>query len=214
MNNRRGIPVRVILADSGPLISLAACGQLRLLDEFRRPVGIPDVIKAESTRFPEKIGAATLDEWFRSEHCPVDVIATPILSAWEKAVAAEAADSNLHLSDGLGDAALVWILRQAAFEIGFDGPTLVLTEDGPFGDGVLRSAFPEVHVLSTRAFLRTLENFGRLASAQAVIEQIAGAGRQLARYLADRPGYPLPGTRTTWAEVLSAESDPGPDDRA
>jgi hypothetical protein len=213
MNTRRGIPVRVIVGDSGPLISLAACDRLSLLCEFRNPVSVPDVIRAECLRYPEKIGAVTLEEWFRPETCPAEIIATPILAAWEKAVAAETADPGLRLSDGLGDAAIAWVLRQAQLGIGLDGPTLVLTEDGPFGDSVLRSSFPEVHVLSTRAFLRTLENFHRIPSAQAVIGEIASAGRQLARYLADRPGYPAPGTRTTWAEVLSAEPDPGPGDR-
>ncbi len=106
------------------------------------------------------------------------------------------------LAVGMGDAATAWLLRQGAEGLLSDGPALVLTEDAPFGDGALREAFPEVHVLSTRAFLRTLENLGRIRSAEAVIGEIAVAGRVLARYLADRPGRPEPGVRTTWAEVL------------
>ena len=39
-------------------------------------------------------------------------------------------------------------------------PTLGLTGDGLFEGGVLRDQFPEIHVLSTHAFLCTLENSG------------------------------------------------------
>ncbi len=211
MNTRRGLPVQVVVSDTGPLISLAACGRLDLLTEFRLPVRIPDVIKAECLRHPGKIGTATLETWFDPATCPAEVLATPFMAAWEKAVSEETADPERHASLGIGDAALAWLLRQAQAGIGLDVPTLILTEDGPFGDGVVRDRFPEVHVLSTRAFLRTLENFGRIASAERIVEDIAQAGRQLARYMADRPGRMSPGTKTTWAEILTGQwtSSPG-----
>lgn len=213
MNTRRGLPVRVVVSDSGPLISLAACGRLDLLQEFRRPILVPDVIRAECLRFPGRIGAATLAEWFEPSTCPAEVLPTPFMAVWQEAVATEDETPGLHTSVGIGDAATAWLLRQAQFGIGLDGPILVLTEDGPFGDGVLRDRFPEVHVLSTRALLRTLENFGRIVSAEAILGEIAQAGRQLARYLADRPGRPSPGTRTTWAEVLAPPiGQPGSND--
>ncbi len=60
MTTRRGLPIQVILSDAGPLISLAACGRLELLREFERPVLVPDVVKAECLRNPEKIGAREL----------------------------------------------------------------------------------------------------------------------------------------------------------
>jgi len=210
MTSRAGLPIRLVVSDSGPLISLAACGRLDLLLEFRRPVHIPDVVKAECLRFPEKVGAATLAQWFEPDTCPAYIMPTPLLVAWQQAVADEALNPNLHMSVGLGDAAIAWLLRQIQSYPQEQEPTLVLTEDGPFGDGVIRNDFPEVHVLSTRALLRTLENFGRIPSAQAILDDIAHAGRQLARYLADRPGRPSPGTKTSWAEVLAyRRPDPG-----
>lgn len=207
MNGRRGLPVRVIISDSGPLISLAACDRLNLLLEFQRPVLVLDVIKAECLRHPDKIGAATLAAWFDGPGCPVEIIPTPFLAAWQQAVAEEEANPESHLSVGIGDGANAWALKQAQIDASIHQPTLVLTEDGPFGDGILRDRFPEVHVLSTRAFLRTLENFGRIPSAQAVLDEIAHAGRQLARYMADRPGRPTPGAKTTWADVLSTHPE-------
>jgi hypothetical protein len=61
-------------------------------------------------------------------------------------------------------------------------------------------------VLSTRAFLRTLRNFGRIEAADAIIADDAAAGRRLARYLTDRPGRPAPGAKTSWADVLTASA--------
>ena len=122
----------------------------------------------------------------------------------------EAVDPACHESVGIGDAATAWILGQAQLGKGLLTPTLVLSEDGPFGDGVIRDRFPEVHVLSTRALLRSLENFGLIASADDIIADIADAGRQLSRYMADRPRHPLLGTRTTWAEVLDEAAAPRP----
>lgn len=54
---------------------------------------------------------------------------------------------------------------------------------------VRRDRFPETHVLSTRVSLRTLENFGRTQSAQAVFDGISSKGSQLARYAADPAPY-------------------------
>jgi hypothetical protein len=206
---RPGIPVNVIIADAGPLISLAACGQLELLRVLRRPVKLPDVVKAECLRYPDKVGAATLEAWFSSPDVPAETIATPLLAVWQQAVEEERRDPESHASEGLGDATIAWLLRQIQGGRIADGPTLVLTEDGSFGDGVLRDQFPEVHVLSTRAFLRTLANFRIIPSAEAVTEEIANAGRKLARYLADRPGRLSAGTKTTWAEVLAAPDASG-----
>ncbi len=206
MSGRRGLPVQIIVADTGPLITLAACGRLDLLLEFRLPVNIPDVIKAECLRYPDKIGAATLEAWFASPNAPVRIIATPVLAAWTQAVTQEAADPASHASVGIGDASTAWLLRQMHAPGGPQGPFLVLTEDGPFGDGILRDSFREAHVLSTRAFLRALENYGRIPSAQAVIAEVADAGRLLSKYMADRPGRPEPGTKTSWADVLAQRS--------
>ena len=208
MTTRSGIPVNVIIADTGPLVSLAACGRLDLLGVFRRPVKVPDVVRAECLRYPDKIGAATLEEWFASANVPVETITTPLLAVWQQAVDKDKSDPRSHMSEGLGDATIAWLLRQIQGGWIADGPTLVLTEDGPFGDSVLRDTFPEVHVLSTRAFLRTLANFRIIPSAETVIEDIADAGRKLARYLADRPGRLSPGTKTTWADVLNAPAEP------
>lgn len=182
MTARKGLPIQVVVADAGPLISLAACDRLDLLGAFDRPVRVADVVRAGCLRHPGKIGTATLAQWFADPGCPAQVVATPLLVAWEGALANEAADPGNRDSVGIGDAATAWLLRQAQFGFLLDGPVLVLTEDGPFGDGVIRDRFPEVHVLSTRALLRTLENFGVIAL------------RKRSSRRSRRPGDPWPAT--------------------
>lgn len=51
-------PVTLIIADSGPLISLAVIDRLDLLQSFGRPVFVTDVVMHECTRLVDKPGAA------------------------------------------------------------------------------------------------------------------------------------------------------------
>lgn len=146
MITRRGLPIQLVVADSEPLISLAACDRLELLREFRCPVRVPDVVQAECLRHPDKIGAADLQQWFGALDCPAVELPTPFLTAWHQAIAEEASEPDRHTSAGIGDAAVAWLLRQAQLGTVLDSPTLLLTEDGPFGDGVVRDRFPEVQV--------------------------------------------------------------------
>jgi hypothetical protein len=64
------------VVDSGPLISLAACGRLGLLGSFSRPIRIADVARAECVRDLEKVGASRLADRFsgldRSTYTVVD----------------------------------------------------------------------------------------------------------------------------------------------
>ncbi len=106
------------------------------------------------------------------------------------------------------DAAAAWILSGIASQPRSNEMCLLLTEDANFGDVVIPSQNPGVHILSTRAFLKTLENFELIPSAAAIVDEIGEAGRRLARYYADRPGRPEPGLRTSWTDTLGK----GPED--
>ncbi len=81
MTSRRAVPVEVVVADAGPLVSLAACDRLALLEVFGRPVRVPDVVRAECLRFPDRVGAETLARWFASPGAGVRVMPTPLLRA-------------------------------------------------------------------------------------------------------------------------------------
>ena len=64
MNTWRKKPVTIIVADSGPLISLACADELELLQAFGRPVVVADVVRAECTRNLGVPGEGRLAHWF------------------------------------------------------------------------------------------------------------------------------------------------------
>jgi hypothetical protein len=168
------IPVDLVVVDSGPLITLSIAGELRLLQKFRRPIRILDVAKAECTRFRDKPGANELAAWFvEQEGRDYSTIKTPgHLARHLEAVAKEDAGDTNRPSQGIGDEAITWYLANVSkIEQGRD-VVLVLLEDAPFGDGVLSTQNPEVAVVSTRAFLRTLQNFGLIESADAIVQRV------------------------------------------
>lgn len=200
------IPVTVIIVDSGPLISLAAADRLQLLMEFDRPIRVTDIVRAECLRFPEKIGGSVLPDWFaKGEGQFLEVIETPFLENWKVAVQREEQGEQGFPSRGIGDASIAWFIHELSNR-GFPNKlTLLLSEDAGLGDSTIRIRSPEVYMLSTRIFLKTLENFGRIASASEVIRQVADAGREMARYAADRPGRLAGNARSTWTDVLSTK---------
>jgi len=199
----RKVPVTVIVVDSGPLISLAACKRLGLLSSFDRPIQIADVARAECVRDLTKIGAESLSAWFASLNGSFyTMIGTPFLQNWLDAVAQEEAGDRTFPSKGIGDAAAAWILSRISSNPRSNELSLLLTEDANFGDVVIPSQNPGVHILSTRAFLKTLENFRLIPSAAAIVDEIGDAGRRLARYYADRRGRVERGLRTSWTGPL------------
>jgi hypothetical protein len=193
------IPVDLVVVDSGPLISLALAGRLDLLKTFRRPIRILDVAKAECTRFRDKPGANELAAWFVDEEArSYSTIETPgHLARYEEAVGKEDTGDTSRPSEGIGDEAITWYVANISKLEKDLNVLMVLMEDAAFGDGSLRSQNPEVTVLSTRAFLQTLQNYGLVESADAIIADIAAGARTVAPYNADRPGQLGPGVRTT-----------------
>ena len=212
MSAFRRIPVDLVVVDAGPLISLAVAGEMTLLKVFRRPIRILDVAKAECTRFRDKSGANELAAWFADEEGrDYSTIETPgHLDRYLDAVAKEEAGDTTRPSEGIGDEAITWYLANVAkLERGRD-IVLVLLEDAPFGDGSLMMQNPEVAALSTRAFLRTLQNYGIIESADAVIrrvEESSAGARTVAPDMADRPGRLARNTRTDWKSRLKSDDD-------
>ncbi|AZO23612.1 hypothetical protein EJ070_25015 [Mesorhizobium sp. M1E.F.Ca.ET.045.02.1.1] len=212
MSDYRRLPVTIVIVDSGPLISLAACHRLDLLGEFKRRVRVTDVVRAECLRYPDKIGAAELASWFQQvDGQKHKVIDTPLLDDWLDAVAQEEAGNTSRPSKGIGDASIAWLIQQINNSEPRDELILLLSDDANFGDVVVRGSHPEVYMLSTRLFLQVLENFGRLQSAQSLYQEIVEAGRNLGRYAVDRPGRVQRGVKSQWTDVLQDDDENGND---
>ncbi|MGY3581909.1 hypothetical protein ACVIGB_000019 [Bradyrhizobium sp. USDA 4341] len=183
MNTFKRIPVDLVVVDSGPLISLALAGEIDLLKSFRRPIRILDVVKEECSRFRDKPGANELASWFAAnENSQYRTVQTPgHLQRYRDAEAMEDTGSTDRPSEGIGDEAITWYITKVAKIEKGNGVVLVLLEAAAFGDGVLLPQAPEVTALSTRAFLRTLQNYGLIASADEIIKRVSDNSAGTAR---------------------------------
>lgn len=209
MNTWKKQPVALIVADSGPLISLACADELHLLQSFGRPVVIADVVRAECTRKFGAPGEERLAKWFEEAGGnQFKELKTPFDKVFKEALRKVASGEDPEATSGLGDAAIAWILANLhrletpdgqSLSVGRNELALVLTQDGPFGDGPLLSQ-RGAHVLSTRSWLKTLERLDLIPSYQAVIDEIQAGGRHVSRYMADRPAAPAAGIRSDWKD--------------
>jgi hypothetical protein len=206
------VPIDLVVVDAAPLITLGIAGELDLLKKFRRPIRILDVAKEECTRFRDKPGANELASWFaEAEGRDYTGVDTPgHLDRYREAVIKEDAGDTTRPSQGIGDEAITWYLANVdKLERGKD-VVMVLLEDAPFADGIIQAQNPEVAAVSTRAFLRTLQNYGLIESADAIIKRVeenSGGLRKVAPYLADRPGRLAPNIRSDWKVPLRSDED-------
>jgi hypothetical protein len=181
---------------------------LDLLDSFSRKVRIVDVVKAECLREMDKLGAKTLESWFQQlDGEKYALEPTPLLDDWMAAVEQEENGDQTRPTQQIGDAAIALALRRFSLPASGSEVILLLLEDSRFGDGAIRLGHPEVYALSTRAFLTTLQNFGRIPSANDILREIIAAGRNVSPYIVDRPGRLAPGVKSQWTESLLDGSD-------
>jgi hypothetical protein len=227
MNTWRQKPVTLIIADSGPLISLACADELRLLQSFGRPVVIADVVRRECTRKVGAPGEERLAQWFETTGGnQFNELRTPLLPVFDDALKQVESGEDPLATTGLGDAAISWILKNLqrlrtpdgrSLALGSNEVAMVLTEDGPYGDGpVLMQR--RAHVLSTRQWLKTLERLGVIPSYRAIFDEIRSGGRLVPKYMADRPAELAKRVRSDWKDGTEAtvrewaegsESEPG-----
>jgi hypothetical protein len=217
MNTWRQKPVTLIIADSGPLISLACADELRLLRSFGRPVVIADVVRRECTRKVGAPGEERLAQWFETTGGnQFNELRTPLLPVFDDALKQVDSGEDPQATTGLGDAAISWILKNLqrlrtpdgrSLALGSNEVAMILTEDGPYDGPVLMQR--RAHVLSTRQWLKTLERLGVIPSYQAVIDEIRSGGRLVPKYMADRPAELAKGIRSDWKDGTEATAREG-----
>ena len=170
-------PVRIVLPDAGPLISLALGNALDLLllaaDDVR--LVVTDVVEFEATHRSDQYADAVIIRNFLREHAQrVEVLPTTIgtlalADLRRRALAGE----QVRLSKDLGELSITnFVISLRTINPG--DPMLVIIEDDWFSANSF-SVPGNVHLLSTSAWLDGLEALGQIPSAAAVRAQILAA---------------------------------------
>lgn len=199
-------PITLVIADTGPLISLAVIDRLDLLQCFGTPVFVTDAVMYECIALASRPGSDRLREWFESgggnQH---RIITTPLGAAYreaEKLVVQGHADATRHF----GEWATSWALDNIDVllkDMKLNPGThfgLVLAEDNDFlNNKVPFAQIPaNTHVLSTRALFVALERLGVVPSAEDLRESVKRSGRpKFSKSLIDRP-YKDAGVQTDY----------------
>ena len=193
-------PVDLVIADAGPLITLAIAGELGLLQLFQRPILIPDVVKAECLFDRGKPGYDELVDWFDYKRDQHRVVGTTRMSEYDAAFLSPVRDRDL--LEHLGEKAMAEVI----LGLKADDERMaiaVLSEDGKAGDAMIRETGRELTLLSTRAFLTGLEMKGKIASMQDILSRVSKAGRDVSRYNRDQPERDSRNNRITdWRKNL------------
>lgn len=169
--------IRIVLPDTGPLISLALGDALDLLllvsDDVR--LVLTDVVEFEATYRADRYADAAVIRSFLSAHADrVEVVPTTIgtlalADLRRKALAGE----QVGLPKDLGELSITnFVISLRIVNPG--DPMLVIVEDDWFSANSY-SVPGNVHLLSTSAWLDGLESLGLIASAAAVRTRIQAA---------------------------------------
>jgi hypothetical protein len=188
-------PIRIVLPDAGPLISLALGNALHLLllatDDAR--IVVTDVVEFEATHRTDRYADAVIIEAFLREHAQrVEVLPTTIgtLALGDlrrRALAGE----QVSLSRDLGELSITnFVISLRTANPG--DPMLVIIEDDWFSANSY-SVPGNVHLLSTSAWLDGLEALGQIPSAATVRTQIQAARPNFrADFLVDQEAEKIP----------------------
>lgn len=177
-----GLVPRILVMDTGPLITLAVADSLDYLLLPGFPVIIPDAVLFEATRNSEAIGANSISEWVQAHADRVSVVPT---STFEGYVAG--LELGLNKSPNMGEQAALEVIGNTPFASDRE-IAILLSED----DQVIRGlSIPEserhrIVVVTTHDFLEGLELSQRINSAEAVYRRAEDAGRMASRRKSER----------------------------
>jgi hypothetical protein len=195
----------LIVTDVSPLITLGAARALSCLLMPGVQVLIPDMVYAEVTRDMAKLGATEVVEWLQANRGPVQIAPTTVYAEFEALLTI-----NPHTrSADRGERAALEVL---GYETARDPElqAVLLFEDSDIIRRQFVRLLPErTAAISTGDFLRELEAAGRIQSAEHILDEAAGRGRNVQR---QRQPVADETARTTLREQLTRRDEaPGPD---
>lgn len=238
--NRGAVPkaklaIKVVIPDAGPLISLAMADALDLLLVFKDEVRlvITDFVEFEVTRFRDvRLDAQRICDFITRNAGVVEIQETLYgKSMKEMFLLRERFDEDPNFRKAMtalgvtpptvpkdvGELSIVSYANELiASPPGT--PVLILAEDDFFLHG--GAANPgNAHILSTRAFLETLQSLGKVPDAGAVWARIQQVRPTVNKASIDRPAAKIPTSWTVAIDTPKAQRfrqprNPSPKDRA
>lgn len=173
------LSARLIVMDTGPLITLAAADSLDYLLYPGIPLYVPDAVLFEATRDSEALGAAEILAWAQRNGDRVRTISTQVFFSYVANLAAGGARRERDL----GERSAIEAIHDG-FQLAADERAILMTED----DRVLRRILifeseltTRMIPVTTRDFLTGMEAAGRINSAEEVYRRAEDSGRLASR---------------------------------
>ena len=161
----------IIVTDSSPLITLAIAGELDVLLLPKLRVLVPDMVRFEVIRYPDKPGSKEVLEWLRinSVAQKVFIESTEI---FEDFLILQKAKPGHKIKDS-GESAAAEVLNNVLQNKDF-GAILIFEDSAVKKPNYLRRLPNEVVVVSTSEFLHGLQANNLIESADKILDKAVG----------------------------------------
>lgn len=201
--------IRLVIPDSGPLISLARIDRLDLIDRFRCPILITDVVEMELLDGPEDSpDTPVLQGWLENRGNRIQTVETTYgqllkqnreLLALLPAEQRRAQKRRFSVKNA-GELSIREFSDEVRNALSADDSVLVLFEDRKvrmmsFGD--------HVHMMSSWSLAKAVEHLGLIPSAEELFDRIEETGRRPPRDPFEREARAKPGGFTDAYDISS-----------
>jgi hypothetical protein len=169
---------KLIVPDTGPLITLAAAESLDYLLYPAVPVYVPDAVLYEATVRSDALGAQSIAEWAQRYSQQVFPLVTQAFADYLAAL-----EAGLRAPRDLGERAAVEAIRHTLV-LASQERAIFITEDDRLLTGtyvVLEADQDRMISITTRDFLEGLEEAQRINSVEDVYRRAEDAGRFASR---------------------------------
>jgi hypothetical protein len=170
--------IRLVIPDSGPLISLARIGRLDLIDRFRCPILITDVVEMELLDAPaDGPDVPFFQEWLGNKGNRIQIVETTygqLLRQNRELLALlpaeqQSAQKRRFKVKNAGELSIREFSDEVRNTLSDQDSVLVLFEDRK----VRKLSFGEhVHMMSSWSLAKAVENLGLISSAEELFDEI------------------------------------------
>jgi hypothetical protein len=183
------------IPDSGPLITFGLLDRLDLLDRFKCPILVTDMVSEELLRGPDTAkDKVVFEKWFALRGNRVQTVDTTYGAMW-KELGPEARERVKRLHPNAGELSIREFTDTLRDTIPEADQVLVLFEE----NAVKKLKFgPHVTLIHTFAFMLALENLGVISSADALHAEVLRRGRNLAKDIFERRASAKEGGAPDW----------------